>query len=130
MWTDSTNVLQLINFKEKQPIFVADRVCEIFEYTSVDQWNHIKTKDKPAETGTRGMSTEVLHLSSWVKGPHFLTKSCVPFVPNKDVIINLNFGVKNSKIHYRRHGISGYISQKQLTPVPSVFPFDKFSSYQ
>ena len=29
MWTDSTTVLQWINSNEKQPIFVANRVCEI-----------------------------------------------------------------------------------------------------
>ena len=37
MWTDSTTVLQWINSNEKQPTFVANRVCEILEYTSVDQ---------------------------------------------------------------------------------------------
>ena len=31
MWTDSTTVLQWINSNEKQPIFVANRVCEILE---------------------------------------------------------------------------------------------------
>ena len=37
MWKDSTTVLQWINSDEKEPIFAANRVCEIFEYTSVDQ---------------------------------------------------------------------------------------------
>ena len=31
MWTDSTTVLQWINSNEKQPIFIANRVCEILE---------------------------------------------------------------------------------------------------
>ena len=30
MWTDSTTVLQWINSNEKKPIFVANRVCEIW----------------------------------------------------------------------------------------------------
>ena len=59
MWTDSTTVLQWINSNEKQPIFVANRVCEISEYNSVDQWNHVAIKDNPADIGTRGMSAEV-----------------------------------------------------------------------
>ena len=59
MWTDSTTVLHGINSNEKQPIFVAYRVCEILEFTSVDQWNHVATKDNPAEAGTRGMSAEI-----------------------------------------------------------------------
>ena len=78
MWTDSTTVLQWINSNEKQPIFVSNRVCLILEYTSVDQWNHVATKDNPADAGTRGMSAEALQLSSWVKGPHFLTNSRFP----------------------------------------------------
>ena len=47
MWTDSTTVLQWNNSNEKQPIFVANRVCEILEYTSVDQWDQVATKDNP-----------------------------------------------------------------------------------
>ena len=93
MWTDSTIVLQWINSNEKQPFFIANRVCENLEYTSVDQWNHVATKDKPAGASTRGMSAEILQLSSWVKGPHFLTNSRFPFVPNKDVINNIKLSV-------------------------------------
>ena len=37
MWTDSTTVLQWLNSTSKQPIFVANRVCEILEHTSVDE---------------------------------------------------------------------------------------------
>ena len=96
MWTDSTTVLQWINTNERQPIFLANRVCEILEYTSVDQWNHVATKANPADAGTRGMSAEILQLSSWVKGPHFLTNSRFPFVPNKYVIIKIKLGVNQA----------------------------------
>ena len=98
MWTDSTTVLQWINSNEKQPIFVANSVCEILEYTSVDQWNHVATKDNPADAGTRGMSAEIFQLSSWVKGPHFLTNSRFPFVPNKDVIKNIKLVVNQQSL--------------------------------
>ena len=92
-WTDSTTILEWINSNEKQPIFVANRVCEILEYTTVEQWNHVATKDNPADAGTRGMSAEVLQLSSLVKGPHFLINSRFPFAPNKEVINNIELGV-------------------------------------
>ena len=72
MWTDSTNVLQWLNSTSKQPIFVANRVCEILEHTSVDEWNHVASSDNPADAGTPGMSAEVLQSSSWVRGPDFL----------------------------------------------------------
>ena len=129
MWTDSTTVLQWINSNEKQPIFVANRVCEILEYTSVDQWNHVATKDNPADAGTRGMSAEVLQLSSWVNGPHFSTNSSFPFVPNKDVINNIKLGVNQAVIIKDTVSLATSV-KKQTTPVLSLFPFDKFSSYQ
>ena len=129
MWTDSPTVLQWINSNEKQPIFVVNRVCEILEYTSVDQWNHVATKDNPDDAGTRGMSAEVLQLSSWVKGPHFLTHSCLPFVPNKDVINNIKLGVNQAVNTEDTVSLTTSV-KKQTTPVPSLFPLDKVSSYQ
>ena len=129
MWTDSTTVLQWINSNEKQPIFVANHVCEILEYTSVDQWKHVATNDNPADAGTHGMSAEILQLSSWVKCPHFLTNSRFPFVPNKDVINNIKLGVNQAVTIEDTVSLVTSV-KKQITPVPSLFPFDKFSSYQ
>ena len=79
IWTDSTTVLQWLNSTSKQPIFVANRVCEILEHTSVDEWNHVASSDNPADAGTRGMSAEVLQSSSWVRGPDFLRTKEFPF---------------------------------------------------
>ena len=129
MWTDSTTVLQWINYNEKQPIFVADHVCENLEYTSVDQWNHVATKDNPADAGTRGMSAEVLQLSSWVNGPQLSTNSSFPLVPNKYVINNIKLGVNQAVIIEDTVSLAKSV-KKQTTPVPSLFPFDKFSSCQ
>ena len=129
MWADSTTVLQWINSNEKQPIFATSRVCEILEYTSVDQWNHVATKDNPADVGTRGMSAEILQLSSWVKGLHFLTNSRFPFVLNKDVIKNIKLGVNQAVTIEDTVSLTTSI-KKQIIRVPSIFPFDKFSFYQ
>ena len=129
MWTDSATVLQWINSNEKQPIFVANRVCEILQYTSVDQWNHVATKDNPADAGTRGMSAEVLQLSSWVKGPHYLTNSRFPFVPNRNVIKTIKLGVNQAVTIEDTVSLTTSV-KKQITSVPSILPFDKFSSYQ
>ena len=127
MWTDSTTVLQWIKSNEKQPNFVANPVCKILEYTSVDQWNHVATKNNTADAGTRGMSAEILQLSSWVKGPHFLTNSRFPFVPNEDVIENIKLGVNQAVTTEDTVSLATSV-KKQTTPVPSLFPFDKFSS--
>ena len=58
MWTDSTTVLQWLGSFDKQPIFVANRISEIVQLTTVDQWFHVQTSDNPADAGTRGMSAE------------------------------------------------------------------------
>ena len=128
MWTDSTTVRQWINSNEKQPVFVANSVCEFLEYTSVDQWNQVATKDNPADARTRGMSAEVLQLSSWVNGPLF-SNSSFPFVPNKNVLNNIKLGVNQAVTIEDTVSLATSVN-KQTTPVPSFFPFDKFSSYQ
>ena len=91
-WTDCTTVLQWIKSIENQPIFVTKRACKILEYTSVDQWNHVATKENPAESCTLKFSVEVLHLSIWVKSPHLLNISIFWFVPIKEVISNIKLG--------------------------------------
>ena len=37
MWTDNTTVLQWLHSIDKQPVFVANRVAEILEMTTVDE---------------------------------------------------------------------------------------------
>ena len=63
MWTNSTTVLQCLNSTSKQPIFVANRACEILENTSVDEWNHCASGGNSADAATRGMSAEVFSCS-------------------------------------------------------------------
>ena len=75
------------------------------------------------------MSAEVLQLSSWVKGPHFLTNSRFPFVPNKDVINIIELGV-NQAVNIEDTVSLATSVKKQITPVPSIIPSDNCSSYQ
>ena len=126
MWTDSTTVLQWLNSLDKQPIFVANRVSEILEGTSVDQWHNVASHANPADAGTRGMSSGALEKSSWLHGPQFLRTSDFPFQPNTYV-------VKNIKL--KSHSPEASSSEKTSTLITDVFksdfslPFRKFSSY-
>ena len=126
MWTESTTVLQWLNSLDKQPIFVANRVSEILEGTSVDQWHHVASHANPADAGTRGMSSEALQKSSWLHGSQFLRTSDFPFQPNTYV-------VKNIKL--KSHSTEASSSEKTSTLITDVFksdfslPFRKFSSY-
>ena len=38
MWTDSTTVLQWLHSIDNKPVFVANRVAEVLELTTVDDW--------------------------------------------------------------------------------------------
>ena len=86
MWTDSTTVLQWLNSCSKLPVFVGNRTGEILESTTTDQWHHILSGDNPADTGTRGISSEPLKESSWVNGPSILRETVWPFKPDTRVI--------------------------------------------
>ena len=85
MWTDSTTVLQWLHSIDKQPVFVANRVAEILELTTVDEGNHVPTVDNPADAGIRGMSAKALLESTWLKGPDFLRTSDWPFQPSEEL---------------------------------------------
>ena len=119
MWTDSTIVLQWVNSTNKHPIFIANRVSEILENTSVDQRNHVATCDNPADAGT------------WVRGPDFLRTKQFPFVPNTDVVDNIKLGVVTKE--QEDDSISSLAASVTKPPKEqsiNLIPFDKFSSYQ
>ena len=84
--TDSTTYLQWLNSCKKLPVFVGDRSGEILESTTTDQCHHILSGDNPADTGTRGISSEALKESSSIDGPSILRTTDWPFKPNSRVI--------------------------------------------
>ena len=86
MWTDSTTVLQWLNSNEKLPVFVANRVGEILESTTIDEWHDVLSGDNPADTGTWRISSEALKNSSCVIGPSILRTADWPFIPDERMI--------------------------------------------
>ena len=87
MWSDSTTVLQWIHSLDKQPVFVANRMAEILDLTTTDEWNYewnyVKSSENPADAGTRVLSAKSLVSSSWLNGPEFLKTSDWPFKPSE-----------------------------------------------
>ena len=75
MWSDSSTVPQWLTFLEKQPTFVANRVCEILELTTVDERHYVPTAHNSADARTRGMSAPALLNSCWLTGPNVLKTS-------------------------------------------------------
>lgn len=77
-WTDSSTVLHWIrNEKNQLKPFVANRVSEILETTSPNQWFKVPTKENVADQATR--STEnvarTIGCHSWLHGPQWLLTS-------------------------------------------------------
>ena len=74
------------------------------------------------------MSDEALQIGSFVKSPLFLTRSHFPFATNNAVNDNNKIGV-NKAVTIEDTLSVALTVKKQTTPIPSLFPFDKFSSY-
>ena len=53
-WTDSTTVLQWLHGADKKlPVFVANRVAEILDSSTIDQWRHVEGTLNPADIGNK-----------------------------------------------------------------------------
>ncbi|XP_064650018.1 uncharacterized protein LOC135501704 [Lineus longissimus] len=73
-WTDSEIVLKYLqNETRRFKPFVANRVAEILDSTSREQWRHVPTESNPADCCTRGLSASSLTPDSlWFHGSDFL----------------------------------------------------------
>ena len=128
MWTDSTTVLQWIHSLEKQPVFVANRVAEILELTTTDEWNYVQSSNNPADAGTRGLSANALVESSWLKGPEFLKTPQWPFEPSEDCRWKLK-KPKDSSPSPATETSTTMVSATQST-IAQTFEWQKYCSYE
>ena len=130
MWNNSTTVLQWLNSSSKQPIFVANHVCETLEHTRVDEWNHVASSGNPADAGTRGMSAEFLRSSSCVRGPDFLRTKEIPFEPSTKLVKDIKLKMVTKKTNENYTSLTSSVSKSTKEPPPQLVTFDKYSSYQ
>ena len=71
--TDSKVVLGYIgNENRRFHVFVTNRVQEIHDNTSVEQWRYVESEQNPADDASRGMKARELSNSRWIFGPAFL----------------------------------------------------------
>ena len=128
-WTDSTTVLQWIHSIEKQPVFVANRVAEILELTTTDEWNYVQSCDNTADAGTRGLSATALPDSIWLKGPDFLKTSDWPFRPSKHSSIKVKQRNDTSSEEKPSFGSETFLNANAGIST-STFEWQKYSSYE
>ncbi|XP_049294136.1 uncharacterized protein LOC125769445 [Anopheles funestus] len=74
LWTDSKDVLCWLNADHrKYSIYVAHRVSEILENSTVNEWHWVSTKRNVADEGTKWSNLNRHFTSgSWFQGPEFL----------------------------------------------------------
>ena len=75
-WSDSTTVLSWIKSTTcRFNIYVGNRVGEILESSSNEQWNYVPTATNPADDASRGVdATELTSDHRWFVGPNFLSQ--------------------------------------------------------
>ncbi len=73
-WTDSRVVLGYIgNESRRFHVFVANRVQQIRDQTSTEQWKYVESRENPADDASRGLTArEFLNSKRWLQGPAFL----------------------------------------------------------
>ncbi|XP_064122452.1 uncharacterized protein LOC135226673 [Macrobrachium nipponense] len=79
-YTDSTTVLHYIHSNTKRfPVFVANRVRVIRDYSQPEQWRFVNSSDNPADVASRGISVHhFLQYDEWFHGPSFIASDYLP----------------------------------------------------
>lgn len=82
--TDSTTVLRYISNEQRRfPIFVANRVRTIREFSSPAQWKYVRTTNNPADDGSRGLDPATFMTNRrWLNGPEFLCNGSSDWMDN------------------------------------------------
>ena len=106
---------------------VANRVAEILESSSIDQWFHVLSWDNPADTETSGITAEFLKRSSWVNGPSFLKTSDWLFNPNRELTKRVRL---DGPVYDLNEGLE-VSSNFPFTAVSTDFatPWEEYSSF-
>jgi hypothetical protein len=70
--TDSMVVLHYIRSSDKHlPLFVANRVNLIRDFSDVRQWRYVPSEFNPADAASRGLKAGEVRDSCWLQGPEF-----------------------------------------------------------
>ncbi|XP_073237965.1 uncharacterized protein [Porites lutea] len=102
-WTDSKVVLGYTSNESRRfHVFVANRVQEIQNSTSLEQWNHVESKQNLADEASRGVKSQELLHSRWINGPAFLWKTEDQWPINQDHSED-TFDLQNNDPEVKKH---------------------------
>ncbi|XP_050435204.1 uncharacterized protein LOC126842319 [Adelges cooleyi] len=76
LWTDSMIVLGWLNSDSSRlKAYVANRVVQILEVSTAEQWRHVRTDENPADVVSRGLRPqELVDNNIWWTGPSWLSE--------------------------------------------------------
>jgi hypothetical protein len=76
LWTDAQTVLQWIQKgQQRRDVFVANRLREIAEKSTPEQWRYVPTDLNPADIPSRGATIQSLQANSlYLEGPNFIRR--------------------------------------------------------
>ncbi|XP_055633642.1 uncharacterized protein LOC129773984 [Toxorhynchites rutilus septentrionalis] len=122
-WSDFTVVLQWLQATPSTwKTFVANRVSEIQSSTHGAAWNHVASKDNPADLVSRGMNVDDFLASDlWKRGPKWLSH-----VQENWPISKLPEYPQNGK---ERRKLVIAVTRTQVSPRCNYI-FTRFSSYE
>ena len=122
--------MQWLNSTEKLPVFVANRVGEILESTTTDEWHHVLSGDNPADTGARGISSEALKDSSWVIGPSIVRTTDWLFISHECVIKKIGLKGPSCDVDNCLETSSSFVTEVTSFKHPEHgFNWERFSSF-
>ena len=139
-YTDSENVLYWIQSPHKQwGVFVMHRLREIRALSKESQWQHVRSKQNPADSATRSnvnFSYDLIEL--WYNGPNFLRESshvnndCVHDLELPDCLVT---ELKKTKTQVNLVNQSQQVDNVNNQCAPDIFienivDMHKFSSYE
>lgn len=95
-YTDSQVVLSYIkNEARRFHVFVANRVQQIRDNSTPDQWKYIQSNENPADEASRGLSPQDLVDSRWLNGPPFLWQR---ELPNRNDDVSLDISLDDPEV--------------------------------
>ena len=90
-YTDSSTVLYYIHSEKGGfPVFVANRVKQIRDFTSPKQWKYVSTSENLADIASRGITArKIVSSDLWYNGPTFLRADEITWAQQPEQFSNI-----------------------------------------
>ncbi|XP_058985262.1 uncharacterized protein LOC131805726 [Musca domestica] len=118
MWSDSSIALSWIRNSSSKDRFIRTRVKEIQQWVPAAKWQYVKSKENPADMGSRGISADKLPENNlWWNGPSWLMRDEESWDTKEPVYVNVAVTNANSGPNYFNHMVKDYSSFTRLKRV-------------